>query len=159
MHYKKLSWLSFLVVFGIVATTTSVSAQTNQSDTSGIQTFSSPTVSIDSINGNGVPQSTEYNPTTGEISGGGIIDPIQFGSAGSSASGSGFGNNNPNTTGSASNGSQGSSSGESTATGNSTDNPTDSNNGSSVASVECSTKSCLEANGNEPNELRRTGVW
>ena len=81
MNYQKLSWLSSLVVLGTIASTLPVVAETNQSDTSGGQTYSAPTVSIDSNNGNGIPTDTQYNPNTGEIIGGGINEPIQFDSA------------------------------------------------------------------------------
>lgn len=53
MCYQKLSWLSCLTLLSIVATSTGVSAQTNQSDTSGAATFNSPIVSINGQNGNG----------------------------------------------------------------------------------------------------------
>ena len=77
MNDKKLIWLSSLVAVGIITSSTAV-AQTNQSDTSGGQTFSSPTVQIDSQNGNGIPPTTQFNPTTGEVIGGGIDSPVQL---------------------------------------------------------------------------------
>ena len=158
MNYQKLSWLSSLVVLGTIASTLPVVAETNQSDTSGGQTYSAPTVSIDSNNGNGIPTDTQYNPNTGEIIGGGINEPIQFDSASGSGSASGFGNgnvNNPNSTPAnpttANNGSQDS-------TGDTAANPSDRQSGNSVATVECSTKSCLEANGNQNSKVSLNDV-
>ncbi|MFM2312190.1 MAG: hypothetical protein RLZZ04_1466 [Cyanobacteriota bacterium] len=77
MYDQKLIWLSFLVVAEIIMSG-SVMAETNQSDTSGGQTYSSPTVSIDSQNGNGIPPTTQFNPNTGEVVGGGITNPIRL---------------------------------------------------------------------------------
>ena len=77
MYDKKLIWLGSLVTVGIV-TSNSVVAQTNQSDTSGGQTFSAPTVQIDNKNGNGIPPTTQFNPTTGEVVGGGISNPVEL---------------------------------------------------------------------------------
>jgi hypothetical protein len=77
MYDQKLTWLSFLVAAEIIMSG-SVMAQTNQSDTSGGQTYSSPTVSIDSQNGNGIPPTTQFNPNTGEVVGGGIRNPIRL---------------------------------------------------------------------------------
>ena len=77
MDKKKLICLGSLVTAGIV-TCNSVLAQTNQSDTSGGQTFSSPTIQIDSKNGNGIPPTTQFNPATGEVIGGGIDSPVRL---------------------------------------------------------------------------------
>lgn len=100
MRYKQILRLSSLVTLGILTATTSVTAQsvTNNSDTSGFQTYSSPTVAIDSNNGNGIAPTTEYNSATGEFVGGGIKDPIEFGSA--RGSGSSIGNARRNVSGS-----------------------------------------------------------
>ncbi len=100
MRYKQILRLSSLVTLGILTATTSVTAQsvTNNSDTSGFQTYSSPTVGIDSNNGNGIPPTTQYNPATGEFVGGGIKNPITFGSA--RGSGSSIGNARRNVSGS-----------------------------------------------------------
>ncbi len=91
MRYKQILRLGSLVTLGILTATTSVTAQsvTNNSDTSGFQTYSSPTVGIDSNNGNGIPSTTQYNSATGEFVGGGIKNPIRFGSARGSGLGSG----------------------------------------------------------------------
>lgn len=80
MYDQKLIWLSFLVAAEIIMSG-SVMAQTNQSDTSGGQTYSSPTVGIDSQNGNGIPPTTQFNPNTGEVVGGGITNPIKLGNS------------------------------------------------------------------------------
>ncbi|MEM6611384.1 MAG: hypothetical protein AAF652_03850 [Cyanobacteria bacterium P01_C01_bin.72] len=77
MDKKKLIWLGSFVTAGIV-TCNSVLAQTNQSDTSGGQTFSSPAIQIDSQNGNGIPPTTQFNPATGEVIGGGIDTPVRL---------------------------------------------------------------------------------
>lgn len=77
MYDKKLIWLGSLVAIGIISSN-SVLAQTNQSDSSGGQTFSSQTVQIDSKNGNGIPPTTQFNPATGEVVGGGISDPVEL---------------------------------------------------------------------------------
>ncbi|MEL6494309.1 MAG: hypothetical protein AAFQ41_04195 [Cyanobacteria bacterium J06623_7] len=77
MEDKKLIWIGSLVAAGIITSSSAV-AQTNQSDASGGQTFSSPTVQIDSQNGNGIPPTTQFNPTTGEVLGGGINNPVDL---------------------------------------------------------------------------------
>ncbi|MGL5793777.1 MAG: hypothetical protein ACRC06_05100, partial [Waterburya sp.] len=92
MHNKQLFWLGFLATLGIVMMTASVKAETNQSDTSGGQTYSSPTVSIDSINGNGISNIIQFDSVTGTFFGGGLETPIRFGSGFGSGSGSGSGN-------------------------------------------------------------------
>ena len=70
MRYQKLSWLGSLALFGIIASTSSVSAQTNQSDTTGTQTFSAPAVSVDgqsptfdlgSLSGSGAGSSSQVS--------------------------------------------------------------------------------------------------
>lgn len=70
MRYLKLSWLGSLALFGIVASTPSVSAQTNQSDVTGTQTFSAPSVSVDgqsptfdlgSLSGSGAGSSSQVS--------------------------------------------------------------------------------------------------
>lgn len=97
MHNRQILWLGFLATVGTLATTTSVTAQdasaTNQSDASGVQITSPPTVTIDNLNGNGIPNVTVYNPNTGIISGGSIGNPIQSGSStgSSGATGSSIG--------------------------------------------------------------------
>lgn len=80
MYKKQRLWLSFLVATGILTVTTSVQAQTNQSDVSAGQTYSAPAVSIDSINGNGISSTVQYNPVTGMVSGGGLDTEIYIGS-------------------------------------------------------------------------------
>lgn len=125
MYYKQLLWLGSLAAFGVITATSSVSAETNQSDTSGGQTYSSPIVSIDSINGNGVPQTTQYNPATGEIVGGGINNPIKYGSASGSGSGSGSGKGRASGLGSGT----GNDTGNSSETGNGSENGSDPENG------------------------------
>jgi len=77
MDDKKLIWLGTVIAVGIM-TTSSVVAQTNQSDTSGGQTFSANTVNIDSENGNGISPTTQLDPATGEVIGGGIKTPVQI---------------------------------------------------------------------------------
>ena len=81
MDDRKLIWLGTFVAVGIISTG-SVVAQTNQSDTSGGQTYSANTVNIDSQNGNGVPPTTQLNPNTGEVVGGGIKTPVQIDNTG-----------------------------------------------------------------------------
>ncbi|MEL6579854.1 MAG: hypothetical protein AAFQ14_08880 [Cyanobacteria bacterium J06621_12] len=85
MDSKKLIWLGSLIA--AIVTSNSVLAQTNQSDTSGGQTFSSPTQQIDSKNGNGISPTTEFNPATGEVIGGGIDSPVQLKNAAGNNSG------------------------------------------------------------------------
>ncbi|MEO0928750.1 MAG: hypothetical protein AAFY63_23170 [Cyanobacteria bacterium J06643_13] len=77
MYDKKLIWLGSLVTAAIITSNSAV-AQTNQSDTSGGQTFSSPTQQIDSKNGNGIPPTTQFDPATGEVIGGGLDNPVQL---------------------------------------------------------------------------------
>ena len=84
MYKKQRLWLGFLVATGIFTLTPSVQAQTNQSDVSAGQTFSSPSVSIDSINGNGIANTVQYNPVTGMVSGGGLDGEINIGATESS---------------------------------------------------------------------------
>jgi len=82
MRYQKLSWLSCLTLLSIVATSTSVSAQTNQSDTTGAATFNSPIVSINGQNGNGgVAPSIERGSLTGSGSGSGNSNPVSLNDA------------------------------------------------------------------------------
>ena len=81
MHDKKLIWLGTLVTVGII-TTSSVVAQTNQSDTSGGQTYSDNTVHIDSQNGNGISPNTQLDPATGEVVGGEIKTPVRVNNSG-----------------------------------------------------------------------------
>lgn len=103
MNRQNIIWLSLLAATGILATTTSAVAQvTNQSDTTGYQTTSSSTITIDNLNGSGIPIITTYDPSTGIIVGGGIYDPIQFGSSGSSSSATGSGTGFGSTSGSGS---------------------------------------------------------
>ena len=75
MYDKKLIWLGSLVAIGVISSNSAL-AQTNQSDSSGGQTFSSQTMQIDSQNGNGISSSAQFNPVTGEIVGGSISNPI-----------------------------------------------------------------------------------
>ncbi|WP_019508588.1 hypothetical protein [Pleurocapsa sp. PCC 7319] len=81
MYKKQRLWLGFLVAAGMLTVTTSVQAQTNQSDVSAGQTFSAPSVSIDSINGNGISNIVQYDPDTGMVYGGGLENEINIGSA------------------------------------------------------------------------------
>ena len=82
MHYQKLSWLSCLTLLSIVATSTSVSAQTNQSDTTGAATFNSPIVSIDGMNGNGsVAPTIELGSLSGRGSGSGSSNQVSLNDA------------------------------------------------------------------------------
>jgi hypothetical protein len=78
MYKQQLLWLGFLAMLGTATMTTSVKAETNQSDTSGGQTYSAPAVSIDSINGNGVSDIINFNSNTGTFSGGVLQTPIKF---------------------------------------------------------------------------------
>ena len=94
MHDQQLIWLSCLVAAGVVTSTSVVAqAQTNLSDTEGGNNFSAPSVSIDSLNGNSFSGTTQFNPVTGEIVGGSIITPIEFGNFSGGSSGTGFGPN------------------------------------------------------------------
>lgn len=78
MQNKQLLWLGSLVTVGIIATSPAVVAQTNQSDTTGIQTFSAPSVGIDGINGNGFFNQVTFDPVTSTFSGGGLGEPISM---------------------------------------------------------------------------------
>jgi hypothetical protein len=92
MHDQQLIWLSCLVAAGVVTSTSVVAqAQTNQSDTTGNQTYSAPSVNIDNLNGNGFSGTTQYNPATGQVVGGAIKTPIRFGDFSGGSSGTGFG--------------------------------------------------------------------
>ncbi|MGL6344295.1 MAG: hypothetical protein ACRC80_34760 [Waterburya sp.] len=159
MYNKQLFWLGFLATLGIVMMTASVKAETNQSDTSGGQTYSSPTVSIDSINGNGISNIIQFDPVTGTFFGGGLETPISFGSGFGSGSGSGFGNGLGNGTGVGTGTGTGTGIGTGTGTGNSESGDggttaTGEDNGNVAdGSVECSTKNCLAANGNQPKQI------
>ncbi|MGL5940604.1 MAG: hypothetical protein ACRC2S_09490 [Waterburya sp.] len=102
MHNKQLFWLGFLATLGIVMMTASVKAETNQSDTSGGQTYSSPTVSIDSMNGNGISNVVQFDPVTGTFFGSGFGSGSGSGSgnglAGAAGNGSGNGENGDGST-------------------------------------------------------------
>lgn len=78
MQNKQLLWLGSLVTVGIIATSPSVVAQTNQSDVSGGQTFSAPSVGIDGLNGNGFNNLVTFDPVTSTFAGGGLDKPISF---------------------------------------------------------------------------------
>lgn len=108
MH-KQLFWLHTLVMAGIltVTTTISVSAQTNQSDTSGANNTSAPTTTVDtgnSASGSGAARTLQYNSATGTVSGGGLSSPIflGFGYSFGGASGTGSGTDSGTDSGSAS---------------------------------------------------------
>lgn len=96
MYNKQLFWLGFLATLGIVMMTASVKAETNQSDTSGGQTYSSPTVSIDSINGNGISNVVQFDPVTGTFFGRGFGSGSGSGSGNGLAGGSGSGSGSAN---------------------------------------------------------------
>jgi len=72
MQNKQLLWLGSLVTVGIIATAPSVVAQTNQSDVSGSQTFSAPSVGINGLNHNGFYSPILFNPVTNTITGGAL---------------------------------------------------------------------------------------
>lgn len=78
MQNKHLLWLGSLVTVGIIATSPSVVAQTNQSDVSGGQTFSAPSIGIDGINGNGFYNAIQFDPSTSTFYGGALGNPISF---------------------------------------------------------------------------------
>ena len=80
MYDKKFIWLGALIAAGIICSGSAV-AQTNQSDSSGGQTVNAPTINIDSQNGNGISPTTQLDPISGEIVGGGIETPIQIDNA------------------------------------------------------------------------------
>ena len=86
MHNKQMLWLSFLATAGIITGTTPANA--NQSDTSGMQTTSPSSVSINGAGGNGftVPN----------------IETINFGSGGGGSFGIGSGGTLGSTSGSGS---------------------------------------------------------
>lgn len=94
MHNRQLIWLG-LVAAGVITSTSAVAGtnDTNHSDASAGQTYSAPSVHIDSINGNGISGKTLYYPAKGEIVGGEIVTPIRFGDFSGGASGTGFGRN------------------------------------------------------------------
>ena len=161
MHDRQLIWLS-LVAAGVITSTSAVAqtnTNTNQSDTRG-QTYSAPSVSIDSINGNGIPSTTLYDPATGEISGGGIDTPIRFGSFSGSGSGIGFGRSPGSVFGNASGNASGTGFGSN---GNNTNRPgagngvaTAGEDGNSVATdstLGCASEACLKVNGSQPREV------
>ena len=172
MQDKQLLWLGSLVAVGIMTASIPVSAQTNQSDVSGGQTFSAPSVSVDSFNGRGVPQTLSFDPATGIISGGGLENPIQFDSFFGNASGRGFGNflgidpsintgfnNGASGTGSsintdtANNSSGASSNGNGQADGGIANGESDNSGTANGSIVDCSSKSCLEVNDTQPREV------
>lgn len=95
MQNKQLLWLGSLVTVGILATSPSVVAQTNQSDVSGGQTFSAPSIAVDGINGNGFYNAIQYAPSTGTFFGGPLGNPISFKSLMPSGSNS-IGRGDPN---------------------------------------------------------------
>ncbi len=142
MRYKQILWLGSLITLGILTATTSVTAQsvTNNSDTSGFQTYSSPTVSIDSNNGNGIPPTTQYNPATGEFVGGGIKNPIRFGSARGSGLGSGSARARTSGLGSGSGSDNGSGSGSGLGSGTGSGSGSGSGSGNSEGSVSGNSK-------------------
>ena len=169
MKDKQLLWLGSLVAMGIVTASIPVSAQTNQSDTSGVQTFSAPSVSVDSFSS--FASGTSFNPDTGTFSIGGS-DPIQLDSFFGNASGTGFGNllgSDPGTNAGFNNGASGTGSSINTDSGNSSSGvsnngdrvgdgsiATGESEGSSTASgspVDCSTKTCLEVGDSQPREV------
>ncbi len=78
MQNKQLLWLGSLVTVGIIATSSSVVAQTNQSDVSGGQTFSALAVGVDGINGNGFYNAIQFDPATSTFYGGALGNPISF---------------------------------------------------------------------------------
>lgn len=117
MYNKQWLWLGSLVAMGIITATTSVTAQvTNQSDTTGHNTFSAPATGIDAINGNGITPITIFDSVTGDLTGGVLDTPITLSS-------------------------------ETASGGSSTGVP-----------IGCSTKICLDQNGNEPTEVTLNDV-
>ena len=172
MQDKQLLWLGSLVAVGIMTASIPVSAQTNQSDVSGGQTFSAPSVSIDSFNGGAFAPTVSFDPATGIISGGGLDNPIQFDSFFGGASGRGFGNflgidpgtntgfnNGASGTGSSINTDSGNNSSRASSNGNSQGDggiATGESDGSGTANgsiVDCSSKACLEASDSQPREI------
>lgn len=81
MYDKKFIWLGTVVTVGIISSNAAF-AQTNQSDTSGGQTVNAPTINIDSQNGNGISPTTQLDPVSGEIVGGGIKTPVRIDNSG-----------------------------------------------------------------------------
>ena len=175
MHNRQILWLAFLATVGTLATSTPVTAQdasaTNQSDASGVQITSPPTVTIDNLNGNGIPNVTVFDPSTGIISGGGIDNPIQFGSGNGSGSGLGTGSGTGTGSGGGSGGATGSGAGTGSGSGSGgglgtpTSGESDSTNGGgnsqtanapegsdsgeasslAIEKSDCTTVACLEA--------------
>jgi len=76
MQNKQLLWLGSLVTVGIMATSPAVVAQTNQSDTTGYQTFSQPAVGIGGTNNNGFFSPATFDPVTRTVTGGGLGEAI-----------------------------------------------------------------------------------
>ena len=150
MRYKQILRLGSLVTLGILTATTSVTAQsvTNNSDTSGFQTYSSPPVGIDSNNGNGIPSTTQYNSATGEFVGGGIKNPIRFGSARGSGLGSGSARARISGLGNGNGNGLGSGSGSGNGNGNGLGSGSGSGNGNSEGSVLGNSKGSGSGSGN-----------
>ena len=120
MHKRQILSLSCCLALGIIFPGKTVLAQTttNLSDTTGSQT-SSPNVSIDTFNGNGIPNVVTVDPNTGTITGTGIDVPITFGSSsgGGTGTGSALGTGTGTGTGTGSAGSNETATGSSSGTG------------------------------------------